>query len=96
MFNVRLEQTTNTVYVTYSRVAQWKRAGPITQRSEDRNLALLILFLKKDQGTLRTAHYLSVRGGGRRLKSRGGGHVNFHVAIRESPLTLTSQQGDHV
>ena len=24
-----------------SRVAQWKRAGPITQRSEDRNLALL-------------------------------------------------------
>ena len=27
-----------------SRVAQWKRAGPITQRSEDRNLALLIFF----------------------------------------------------
>ena len=26
---------------TLSRVAQWKRAGPITQRSEDRNLALL-------------------------------------------------------
>ena len=26
---------------TGSRVAQWKRAGPITQRSEDRNLALL-------------------------------------------------------
>lgn len=26
---------------TESRVAQWKRAGPITQRSEDRNLALL-------------------------------------------------------
>ena len=25
----------------WSRVAQWKRAGPITQRSEDRNLALL-------------------------------------------------------
>ena len=24
-----------------SRVAQWKRAGPITQRSEDRNFALL-------------------------------------------------------
>ena len=57
-------QTTNTVNVTYSRVAQWKRAGPITQRSEDRNLALLILFLKKDKGTLGTAHYLSVRGGG--------------------------------
>ena len=30
-----------------SRVAQWKRAGPITQRSEDQNLALLgkIYFL---------------------------------------------------
>ena len=26
-----------------SRVAQWKRAGPITQRSEDQNLALLVL-----------------------------------------------------
>ncbi|CAH3015979.1 unnamed protein product, partial [Porites evermanni] len=28
-----------------SRVAQWKRAGPITQRSEDQNLALLFFFL---------------------------------------------------
>ena len=28
-----------------SRVAQWKRAGPITQRSEDRNLALLSFLL---------------------------------------------------
>ena len=27
-------------------MAQWKRAGPITQRSEDRNLALLIIFLQ--------------------------------------------------
>ena len=27
-----------------SRVAQWKRAGPITQRSEDQNLALLEFF----------------------------------------------------
>ena len=27
-----------------SRVAQWKRAGPITQRSEDQNLALLVYF----------------------------------------------------
>ena len=26
----------------YSRVAQWKRAGPITQRSVDRNYALLV------------------------------------------------------
>ena len=31
-----------------SRVAQWKRTGPITQRSEDQNLALLtnLLFAK--------------------------------------------------
>ena len=28
-----------------SRVAQWKRAGPITQRSVDRNYALLIIFV---------------------------------------------------
>ena len=27
-----------------SRVAQWKRAGPITQRSVDRNHALLVIF----------------------------------------------------
>ena len=31
------------LYVS-SRVAQWKRAGPITQRSEDQNLALLIFL----------------------------------------------------
>ena len=32
--------------LNHSRVAQWKRAGPITQRSVDRNYALLrILFL---------------------------------------------------
>ena len=30
--------------LTDSRVAQWKRAGPITQRSEDQNLALLRWF----------------------------------------------------
>ena len=29
---------------TESRVAQWKRAGPITQRSVDRNYALLAFF----------------------------------------------------
>ena len=32
-----------TIYI-WSRVAQWKRAGPITQRSVDRNYALLIFF----------------------------------------------------
>ena len=31
---------------TWSRVAQWKRAGPITQRSVDRNYALLSTFFK--------------------------------------------------
>ena len=30
--------------MTTSRVAQWKRAGPITQRSVDRNYALLEAF----------------------------------------------------
>ena len=35
-----------------SRVAQWKRAGPITQRSVDRNHALLKFFL------LPTTHYV--------------------------------------
>ena len=29
-----------------SRVAQWKRAGPITQRSEDQNLALLAFIFQ--------------------------------------------------
>ena len=32
--------------ITDSRVAQWKRAGPITQRSVDRNYALLRIFCK--------------------------------------------------
>ena len=30
--------------MSWSRVAQWKRAGPITQRSVDRNYALLKHF----------------------------------------------------
>ena len=32
------------IWANHSRVAQWKRAGPITQRSVDRNYALLIIF----------------------------------------------------
>ena len=32
------------LYNEKSRVAQWKRAGPITQRSVDRNYALLVFF----------------------------------------------------
>jgi hypothetical protein len=36
----------------YSRVAQWKRAGPITQRSVDRNYALLISFYKKSPASV--------------------------------------------
>ena len=44
-----------------SRVAQWERAGPITQRSEDQNLALLSLlnsFIRSDEGlTLETSAF---------------------------------------
>ena len=36
---IKLKNITHVFIV--SRVAQWKRAGPITQRSEDQNLALL-------------------------------------------------------
>ena len=37
------------VRFSWSRVAQWKRAGPITQRSVDRNYALLsTFFIQKD------------------------------------------------
>ena len=32
------------IFYNDSRVAQWKRAGPITQRSVDRNYALLVTF----------------------------------------------------
>ena len=32
------------IVIIISRVAQWKRAGPITQRSVDRNHALLNFF----------------------------------------------------
>ena len=39
---VKLKNITYDLIV--SRVAQWKRAGPITQRSEDQNLALLGKF----------------------------------------------------
>ena len=38
---VRISLLTTTFYTNDSRVAQWKRAGPITQRSVDRNYALL-------------------------------------------------------
>ena len=40
-FGARVKQFSHTFS---SRVAQWKRAGPITQRSEDQNLALLSIF----------------------------------------------------
>ena len=39
-----LSNQTATTLTSVSRVAQWKRAGPITQRSEDQNLALLEFF----------------------------------------------------
>ena len=38
-------------------MAQWKRAGPITQRSEDQNLALLLVFFLL-KGCLRTLNLL--------------------------------------
>ena len=38
-----------------SRVAQWKRAGPITQMSVDRNHALLVRFLVKKS----THHFIT-------------------------------------
>ena len=40
--------------------------------------------------SLRDRSLFKCQGG--RLKSRGG-HMNFHVASRGSPLTLDSQQG---
>ncbi|CAH3176098.1 unnamed protein product, partial [Porites lobata] len=40
-----------------SRVAQWKRAGPITQRSEDQNLALLFLFFFLSPLSFRVAQW---------------------------------------
>ena len=41
----RLKKVVNQYLSVSSRVAQWKRAGPITQRSEDQNLALLVFFI---------------------------------------------------
>ena len=46
---VRIPLLTTIFFSTFkssdSRVAQWKRAGPITQRSVDRNYALLTIFI---------------------------------------------------
>ena len=39
---VRISLLTKLFFYKGSRVAQWKRAGPITQRSVDRNYALLV------------------------------------------------------
>ena len=56
-----LAQAWNLVERPSSRVAQWERAGPITQRSEDQNLALLSLlnsFIRSDEGlTLETSAF---------------------------------------
>ena len=59
-----------TFWHDHSRVAQWKRAGPITQRSVDRNYALLVSFfslpthdvpypMRKGYGTERCAGPIS-------------------------------------
>lgn len=42
---VRISLLTKLFFYKGSRVAQWKRAGPITQRSVDRNYALLKYFV---------------------------------------------------
>ena len=44
--NVTLNKQNLQLFRDHSRVAQWKRAGPITQRSEDQNLALLVVLSK--------------------------------------------------
>ena len=46
----KVEQINSTLilFMYRSRVAQWKRAGPITQRSVDRNHALLNYFFYKN------------------------------------------------
>ena len=41
---ISLDNSEELLWIADSRVAQWKRAGPITQRSEDQNLALLKEF----------------------------------------------------
>ena len=51
-----------------SRVAQWKRAGPITQRSVDRNHALLMFFMwssflsKASKANLQTTININING----------------------------------
>ena len=44
LVNIQNQNLKNKVDIPCSRVAQWKRAGPITQRSVDRNYALLVDF----------------------------------------------------
>ena len=41
---ISLYNSEELLWIADSRVAQWKRAGPITQRSEDQNLALLTVL----------------------------------------------------
>ena len=52
----KVEQINSTLimFMYGSRVAQWKRAGPITQRSVDRNHALLIYFFPIKELKLRS------------------------------------------
>ena len=42
---ISLDNSEELLWNADSRVAQWKRAGPITQRSEDQNLALLTVLV---------------------------------------------------
>ena len=58
-----------------SRVAQWKRAGPITQRSVDRNYVLLM-------PNFFTTNGLQVMHIGVNVKARGTSHRHVPLAQR--------------
>ena len=91
---------------TASRVAQWKRAGPITQRSEDRNLALLIFLRRFKRHALHSfannddnhakAHYVNIPSlnqvRSQELKRAGEGWTS--CATRPVILNCHNHEGD--
>ncbi len=81
-----------------SRVAQWKRAGPITQRSVDRNHALLLTFspflniflgIFPSTSTFFAARYLN-HGTVVNVEPNGGLMVLFHRELTRIPHTQLS------
>ena len=71
---------------TDSRVAQWKRAGPITQRSVDRNYALLnffglMTFLRISFPTVRMAEWSKAPDSRHSLASLIGSVVRILVLV---------------